>query len=126
MTALNSSRRLPRWRQWPPIIGNRHDAIDAGVDPGGELSLLEVRGDILGDDAPRSDIGQHTFEAVAHFNAHPLVVLGDEKDGAVVLALLADLPRVGDADRVVFDRLRCGRRNDQHGELVGGARFPVS
>ena len=35
-----------------------------------------------------------------------LVVLGDQEQRAVVLALAADLPGVGDADRIRLDRLR--------------------
>ena len=97
-----------------------------GIDAGGELALREQRRDGLADDAPRRDVGEHAFEAVADFDAHALVVLGDDEDRAVVLALLADLPRVGDADAVVVDRFRRGGRHDQHHELIGRARFPRS
>ena len=102
------------------------DPVDAGVDAGGEIALAEFGRDVLGDDAPRRHVGERALEAVAHFDAHALVVLGDQQDRAVVLALVADLPRLGHADRVLLDRLGRGGRHDQHGELVGRARFPVA
>ena len=71
------------------------------------------------------DVGQRALEAVADLDAHLPVVLGDEEQRAVVLALAADLPLLGDADRIGLDRLRLRRRHDQHDELVAGARFPV-
>ena len=93
--------------------------------PCGELTLLEVRRDRFADDPARRHVGQHALEAVADFDAHALVVLGDEEDRAVVLALLTDLPGLGDAQRVLLDRLRLGGRHDQDDELVGRARLPV-
>ena len=58
----------------------------------------EQRRDRLGDDAPRRRVGQHAFEAVADLDAQLAVVLGDDQQRAVVLALAADLPRLGHAD----------------------------
>ena len=81
-------------------------AIDAGVDAGRELVLPEQRRDRLGDDPPRRRVGQHAFESVADLDAQLAVVLGDHEQRAVVLALAADLPRFGDANRIRLDRLR--------------------
>ena len=64
------------------------------------------------------------LEAVADLDAQLAVVLGDDEQRAVVLALAADLPRVGDADRVRLDRLGLRRRHDQHRELVAGLLLP--
>src|SRR6202163_4493532 len=71
------------------------NAVDAGVDALAELALLEVRCDGFGDDPSRRHVGQHTLETVTDLDAHVLVVFGDQKDRAVVLALLSDLPRLG-------------------------------
>ena len=113
-----NSRISSVWKSKPPDGGagarfaaqrgaradDRDDPVDAGIDPLGELALLEQRRHGLGDDPMRGHVGQHAFEAVADLDAHLPVVLGDQEDRAVVLALVPDLPRVGDADRIRFDR----------------------
>ncbi len=93
--------------------------------PGGELAFTKQRCDVLGDDPARRDVGQRPLEAVAHLDPHLLVVLGDEEQRAVVPALAADLPFLGDPDRIGLDRLGLRRRHDQHRELIGRAGLPV-
>ena len=61
------------------------------------------------------------LEAVADLDAQRAVILGDHENGAVVDLLAADLPLLGHAQRELLDRLRCGGRHHQHGEL---AAFP--
>ena len=107
----NAARRRPlcvarHRRQRLTAIDDRNDPVDAGVDPRREMALAELRRDVLGDDPARRDVGQHALEAVADLDPNALVALGDQQDRAVVLALLSDLPGLGDAQRVLLDRLR--------------------
>src|SRR5262249_52815494 len=53
------------------------------------------------------------------------VVLRDDEDDAVVGPLASDLPRLGHPDRVLVDRLRSGRRDDEHRDLATLARLEV-
>ena len=57
------------------------------------------------DDAVGDRVRQRALQSVAHLDAHPAVVLGHDQVGAVVDALAAELPRVLDADAVLFDLL---------------------
>ena len=54
------------------------------------------------------------------------VVLGDDEDDAVVDARAADFPGVGDADRVLLDGLRLGRREHQHRDLAAFAALEIA
>ena len=63
-----------------------------------KLTLAEERRHRLGNDSPRRGIGQRAFEAVAHFDPNLFVILGEDEQGAVVLAFAADFPRVGHPD----------------------------
>ena len=93
--------------------------------PGGELALREQRRDGFADDAARGHVGQHAFEAVADLDAHALVVLGDEKIAPLSSPFWPIFHASATRMRVLLDRFRRGRRHDQHGELIGRARFPV-
>ena len=74
-------------------LGNRgDDAVHAGIDPGRELALAEQRRHVFGNDPARCGVGQHALEAVSHLDAHLLVVLRDQEQRAVILALAPDLP----------------------------------
>ena len=53
---------------------------------------LELRRDVLVDDALGGDVGERAFEAVADLDAQRAVVLGDDEQRAVVDLLAADLP----------------------------------
>ena len=66
--------------------------------PAANCPCCEQRRDGLGNDAVRGDVGQHALQAVADLDANLLVVLCDQQQRAVVLALLSDLPRLGDAN----------------------------
>ncbi len=112
-------------RQGLALAHYADDAIDAGLEAGCELSLAEQRRDGLGDDAVRGDVGQHALQPVADLDAHLLIVLGDDQNRAVVLALLSDAPCLGEADRVCLDGFRAGGRYHEDRELIGGARLPI-
>jgi hypothetical protein len=52
-----------------------------------------------------------------------MVVLGDDDDQAVVDVLPPDLPRLGNTDRVLLDRLRLRRRHHEDRDLAALARL---
>jgi hypothetical protein len=91
--------------------------------PCANFPFAKRRRDVLGDDAPRGDVGKHALEPVADLDPHLPVVLRDQEQRAVVLALAPDLPLLGNADRICLDRFRLRRRHDQHGELIRRLRF---
>src|SRR5690606_4378851 len=70
-------------------LDHRFGAFD---DAAGEVALLERRYDDAADDHCRLRIGQPSFEPVAHFDANPAVIPGDDQQRPVVLALLANSP----------------------------------
>ena len=91
-------------------------SLDAAV----EVVRLELRRHDVADDAARRRVGQRAFEAVADLDAHLAVVRHDDDEHAVVLALLAELPRFEHARRVLLDALAAERGHRQHHDLVGG------
>src|SRR5690606_23503845 len=95
---------------------------DRGLQPAGMVALPEARCDRLVDDASRIGIRDRAFEPVADLDAHASIVFRDDDQYAVVDRLAvdraaADLPRLGDADAVLLDRFRSGRRHDENGDL---------
>ena len=69
---------------------------------------------------------ERALEAVADLDAQVTVVLGDNKQGAVVDLLAPDLPGFGDPDRILLDRLGRRGRDDQHRDLAAFARVSRS
>ena len=93
--------------------------------PPAKSPVAEFRRDDLVDDAPRGDVGQRAFQAVADLDAQLAVVLGDHQQRAVVDLLAPDLPGLGDADRELLDRLGLRGRHDQHRDLAALARLEI-
>lgn len=65
----------------------------------------------------RRAVGQVAFETVADFDAQLAVVLGDQEQHAVVLALLAEPPGFDDTHRILLDAFRLRARYQQDGHL---------
>ena len=117
-TALIGQRR----RQWF-AVDQFGQGIGRVVNATVEIAGAEFRRDVFADDACAGDIRNRALKAAADFDAHAMVVLGDNQDHAVVGALAPELPCVADADAVLRDILRLGGRHDQHAYLRTLALF---
>src|SRR6478672_10866983 len=84
-------------------VDHADDALDACGNPAGKIPAPESRRDHFIDDALRRDVVERAFEAVADLDAELAVVLGHDKQGAVVDLLAADLPSFRDPDRILLD-----------------------
>src|SRR5262249_15065322 len=86
-----------------PALGHAGDrAVDgaeAGADAVGEAPFAEARGHDVAQDRRRDRVGELTLEAVADLEPGSPVVEEDQEDDAVVEALLADSPGLGQPDR---------------------------
>src|SRR6185312_11651804 len=122
-TGVLPMRRL-RLRQFLAVDDPDHP-VGPGRDATSEIARLELRCDVLVDDALGGGIGQGTFEAIADLDAQAAVVLGDDEQRAVVNLLAADLPGLRDPERVLLDGLAVGRRYDQHRDLAAFSRFEI-
>src|SRR5581483_9866262 len=87
-------------------VNHADHARDSGGYAAGEIAALEARHDGLVDDAPRGDVGQCAFEAIADLDPQLVIVYGDHQERTVVDLPAADLPGFRRADRVLLDRLR--------------------
>ena len=110
---------MPRRRRallrgpWLSGADDGDDAIDARIHARAEAVLPKERRDVLGDDPPRRNVGQHAFEAVADLDTHLAIVFGDDEQRAVVLAFAADLPRLGNARWPTRSAAARGTVNDE-------------
>ena len=77
--------------QWL-AFDHAHDAIDARIDAAVIIAALELRHDVLLDDAIRRGIRQRALDAVTHLDAHATIVQRDDDDRAVVDPLAAEAP----------------------------------
>ena len=122
-TGVLPMRRL-RLRQFLAVDDPDHP-VDPGGNAAGEIAGLELRRDVLVDDALGGDVGQRAFEAIADLDAQAAVVLGDDEQRAVVDLLAADLPGFRDPQRILLDGLAVGRRHDQHRDLAAFSRLEI-
>ena len=125
----SAAERAARLRRGGRLVGSRDDLLDsieAGRDTVTDLSLAEARSDVLAENLARQGVGQLGLEAVPDLEAHLPVIHEDEKDDAVVEALLADAPGLGEADRVVFEVLAVEGAEDGHHDLVAALALPGS
>src|SRR5690349_21751670 len=105
-----------RWRQWFAIDQFRQ-CVDSIVNAAIEITFAELWLDVLPDDTCGGGIRNRTFESVADFNAHVMVVLGNNQNRAVIGAHAPEFPFLADADAILRDILGIGRRNNQYAEL---------
>src|SRR5207248_10786775 len=68
------------------------DGISAGDDAAAVITGPEARDHRVANDDARHRVGQENSSAVAHLNAGLTLVGCNEKDHAIILALLADAP----------------------------------
>ena len=87
------------------------------------VAVVEPRHDALGDHALRERVRHGALEPVADLDPQLAVVFRDHEHDAVVGLAAADLPRLGDAQRIGLDRFGRRRRHQQHGELRAFARL---
>src|SRR5439155_19110989 len=92
MTEGAGTLPLRRRRGQRLAVNDADNLIDAGRNTAGEIAAPDFRRDDLVDDALGGDVGERALEAVADLDAKPVVILGDDKDGAVVDLLAPDLP----------------------------------
>ncbi len=91
--------------------------IDARVDPERVLLLVEPRHDLLADDPLRECVGNRAFEPVPDLDAEFAIVFRDNEHDAVVDPPASDLPCLGYAQGILFDRFGRSRRHEQHRDL---------
>src|SRR5450755_4509185 len=101
------------------------DPGDARENPAGKIAASKARRDDLVDDAFRGGVGQRAFEPVADLDAKLAVVLGDDKQRAVVDLLATDLPGFRDPQRILLDGLGLSGRHDQHRDLAAFPRLEI-
>ena len=94
--------------------------VQSRFDSSREIPCAKPRHDDFLDDTVRDGVRQNSFKAVANFNAELSILLCDEKDRAVVEALLADFPRFGDSNAEIFQRVTFETRNRKYGDLMPG------
>ena len=97
------------------------DRVEAGRDPVGHPALTEARRHLVSEDRAADRVGQGALQAVAHLEAHPPVVQEHQEDHAVVEALLAEPPGLGQPNREVLQALALEGPEDRHHDLVGAA-----
>src|SRR3546814_10969614 len=86
-----------RRRRQSLAIDDAEQLVDTSIQATGIITRLEERHDRLVDDAIGDRIGDHTCKTIADFDADPAVIACNEHEDAVVDALAAELPGVGDA-----------------------------
>ena len=99
-------------------VDHPHHAIRGRRDTAVEIAAAELWHDVLVDDAVGDGVGQRTLEAVADLDPDLSVLQRDQQQRAIVDALASELPGLRDAQRVLLDRLRLGRGDDQHRDLA--------
>ena len=124
MNATDDHSRLRRRQALS--LDQLHQRVGAGGDAAVEIAGAEMRSDHVAHHALGDGVGDRPFETAADFDAKFPVVLGDDEDDAVVDARAADFPGVGDADRVLLDGLRLGRREHQHRDLAAFAALEIA
>ena len=65
-------------------------------------------------------VRQRPFKAIADLNAHLSIVLGDQKQHAIVVARLPEFPCPEQSVRIGFDRLSAEVRHGRHHQLSRG------
>ena len=101
---------------WRLQLGD--EGVGAGGDPAGKVVGAETGQDRVADDLAGQRVGQDAFHAVADLD--PDLVLGrrDEKDDAVIGALLADMPGAAEADAIFLDVVALEARDGGDDELA--------
>src|ERR1700722_3433982 len=114
----------PQLRRLLPFRGigrQRSDRIvDAARNAAVEIAGLEAGRDGVGDDDLADRVGQRAFEAIADLEAHLVFLRSDEKQQAVVLLRLAELPQAKEFVGVRFYLLAVERGDGRHHELDAG------
>ena len=82
---------------------DRQHGVHARIDAAREIALLELRRDGRGDDDLGQRIRQRALEAVADLDAQLALVGRDQKQHAVVVLLLPELPVPEEAVGVILD-----------------------
>ena len=118
---FSSMPQLRRLLPFRGIGGQRGDGVvDAARNAAVEIARLEARRDGIGDDDLADRVGQRAFEAIADLEAHLVLLGGDEKQQAVVLLRLAELPQAEEFVGVGLDLLAVERGNGGDNKLDAG------
>src|SRR5581483_7745100 len=113
-----------RRRQWL-TIDDGDDAVDALGNAAGKIAGAEIRRDHLVDDAPRCHVGEAALEPIADLDTQPVVILGNDKQRAIVDLLASDLPGLRGPDRELLDGFGLCGRYDQDRDLAALAALQV-
>ena len=87
--------------------------------PPAKSPCLKSGRDDVADDALADEVGERAFQAVADFDAHGPILLGDQQDGAVVDLFAARASRLS-ATRMEYCSMAsgCGGGHDEDGHLA--------
>jgi hypothetical protein len=77
-----------------------------------------MRRDGVGNDVTGRDIRQRPFQSPPDLDAHAVVVLGHQENGAIVDALASQFPSVINPNAVLLDVFRLRGGDDQHHDLA--------
>ncbi len=98
-----------------------HDGLAAGDDAVHHVAPLEGGQDPGLDDVRGDGVGQGAFQAITHLDTHLALVLGDEQQDAVILALLADAPVATELIAVLLYGLAIQAVDGDHHQLDAAA-----
>jgi hypothetical protein len=79
-----------------------HQRVHSGRDARGVIASPETRHDLLINDSLADGIRKFSFQSVTDFDSHLPVLNENEKNRAIVLRSLADLPELKRANRKIF------------------------
>ena len=84
------------------------------------ILILPQRGTHIVEQQPRHSVRNRAAEAAAHFEPRFVIARGEQQQRAVVLAFLADAPRMKQIVRDIFDRLALERWHRDEGQFRAG------
>src|SRR5437016_3489685 len=90
-------------------LDNAYDFLDSRIDGARKISLPELRNNRFFDYALCNGIRQHALKTITDFYAQRSVLLCNHQQGAVVDTFPPQLPRLGSANRILFDCLGLSR-----------------
>ena len=89
------------------------------------VTTLQLRRDVVVDDALRFVVGECGMKAATDLDPKMMIGIGNDDDDSIVRRLASDTPRIREAERVLFDGLRAGCRDDRHRDLIASASLVV-
>lgn len=107
-------------------FGRRQDRLHPGREAAVEISAFETRRNLFVNDSFAQCVRQYSFQTVAHFHKHGVILHKYKKHRAVVLAFLPHFPSAGHPHSIILNRRgRLHLRKNRHQDLLGGLPLKV-